>query len=323
MLLPVYNGERYLQSALDSVLVQTFRDFELIAVDDGSTDGSLAVLLRCRDSRLRVLCNARNQGVIASLNRGLVEARGEYVARVDADDPSHPERFAKQVDFLDRNPDVVLIGARHRAVDDRGRVIDVEPDARPTAHDEIFPTLLAKNVFVHSAVMFRRAAVVAAGGYDPRAQHAEDYDLWLRLSERHRVANLPEILVDWRVHDEQVSQKTIRAQRRTADRLRQQAFGRRRAAGVLPAHARSPLPSLGDRLRGGWRTLGGDYAVWIDLYRRMGREDLARRLAWPGFAASPFSPFMRDELMRRYFTPSQRDSLRRIWHRARSLFRGA
>jgi glycosyltransferase involved in cell wall biosynthesis len=321
VVLAVFNGERYVRQAMESLFAQTFRDFEIVVIDDGSTDGTPGILRGYDDSRVRIVRNERNLGLIASLNRGLREAAGEYVARIDADDPSHPERFAKQVDFLDRHPEVALVGTLGRCIDDTGRQFMHGPDRRPTGHDDIWESLLQKNTFLHSSVMYRREVVQALGGYDPTARHAEDYALWLLIAERHRVANIPEQLVDYRVHGQQVSRRHIRIQRRVADRLRHEAWRRRRAAGLLPSDERSPLPSLRDRLSGRLRTLGGDYVYWIDLYRQMGREDLARDMILPGLLAAPLNEFLRDELLARYLTAAQIDMLRRRWRRLRAILR--
>lgn len=197
VLMPVYNGSADLRKALDSVLSQTFGDFEVIAINDGSKDDSAALLNAVDDPRVRVI-HQDNMGLAATLNRGLSMARGALIARQDQDDLSHPERFARQVSFLQSNPECVLLGTAAEIW------IGDEPTDRahdhPTEHALLVFDLLFNNPFVHSSVMMRRDAVLALGGYttDKDRQPPEDYELWSRLARHGRVANLPERLVVYR-----------------------------------------------------------------------------------------------------------------------------
>jgi GT2 family glycosyltransferase len=192
----VLNGERHLREAIDSILRQTFTSFELIVVDDGSTDGTAAILQSYVDPRLRVLTNTVNQGLSRSLNAGIALARGRYIARLDADDVAHPERLAKQVDFIERYPDVSLLGAWCTLVDDDGRRIGERRG--PCTDAEIRWTLQFCTPFAHSSVMFRRPSGSAGGPYDESLVYAMDYDLWSRLAAAGRAACLDELLVCWR-----------------------------------------------------------------------------------------------------------------------------
>jgi Glycosyl transferase family 2 len=197
VVLPIYNGETFLAEAIDSILRQSFRDFELIAIDDGSTDGTATILEAVRDPRLRVIHQA-NAGLAVSLNRGISLARGEYIARHDHDDLSLPMRFARQVQFLEQNPDCALVGTR----------AEIRSDDRPARRFHDHPSddaalrfeLLFDNPFVHSSVMLRKRAVESVGGYstDPARQPPEDYELWSRLARCYQVANLPERLTIYR-----------------------------------------------------------------------------------------------------------------------------
>lgn len=199
VLLPVYNGARTIQSSLDSILRQSFRDFEILAIDDGSTDESRAILEACRDPRLRVILNERNLGLMRTLNRGLREARGCFVARQDADDLSQPDRLARQLAFLEANPAVALVGASCWRMDHDARVTGAND--LPTTHDALRWASVLDNPFIHTAVVFRRAIVLdELGGYDESLAICEDYELWNRVAARHRVANLPERLVFYREH---------------------------------------------------------------------------------------------------------------------------
>jgi glycosyltransferase involved in cell wall biosynthesis len=196
VLMAVRDGERTVGEAVESILRQTFTDFEFLVVDDASTDGTAAVLASFRDERLTVLENERPQGLTRSLNRGLSRARGNYIARQDADDRSAPERLARQVDVLDAQPDVALVGTWYRKIDESGRVLGSQ--RLPTSSTELRWDLIFYSPFVHSSVMIRSAALEAVGNYDESLVYAQDYDLWCRLAKRLALANVAEYLVDYR-----------------------------------------------------------------------------------------------------------------------------
>jgi glycosyltransferase involved in cell wall biosynthesis len=197
VVLSVHNGAVELPAAIESILAQTFADFELIVINDASTDGTAAVLDGVRDPRLRVV-KQREPALTVAVNRGIALARGRYIARHDHDDVSKPARFAKQVAFLDANPDFALVGTR----------ADIWVGNEPTgrAHDHpcdcaaLRFELLFQNPFVQSSVMIRKAAIDAVGGYttDSTRERAEDYELFSRLARRYQVANIPERLTIYR-----------------------------------------------------------------------------------------------------------------------------
>jgi hypothetical protein len=195
VVMPVYEGAPFLAAAVQSVLAQSYRDFELIVVDDGSTDDTASILQRIDDPRLRVLRSESNLGLPRSINRGIAAARGELIARHDADDLSRPDRFAAQVAFLDARRDVVLAGTAVRLIDARGRAM-TRTQYKATSALGIDWQLLFDNPFAHGSVMFRRGA----GEYDESFAWGEDYELWSRIAATNAVANLPEPLVDQRVH---------------------------------------------------------------------------------------------------------------------------
>lgn len=199
VLLAVYNGGLLLDEAIHSILAQTFTDFELLVIDDGSTDDSSQRAASFNDPRIRILRNETNIGLTRSLNRGLAEARGEYVARQDADDISLPNRLAAQVEFLRSNPSVVLVGTSAVRINPKGTRIGTND--MPTTHEAIRWASLVDNPFLHTSVMFRRAVVQEAGGYDEEFVVCQDYALWNRLAAKNRVANLPERLVLMREHE--------------------------------------------------------------------------------------------------------------------------
>lgn len=215
VLLPAYDCALFLREAVDSVLAQTLRDFELVVIDDGSTDGTAQVLQSYDDPRMVVLTQ-ENQGMAAALNRGLALARGEYVARMDADDRSAPQRLERQVAFLDGHPEVVVVGSRYRTMDVHGVPGSV---VRLMRHDkDLRREMYLSSPFTHGCVMLRRQAVLAVGGYDGSLWPAEDYDLWTRIGGG--LANLPESLYDYREHSSTSSLAAQDAQgRRIAEAL--------------------------------------------------------------------------------------------------------
>lgn len=199
VLLPVRNGAATLQSSLTSILRQTFTNIEVLVIDDGSTDETPAILRACTDPRLRVLRNEKNIGLMRTLNRGLREARGELIARQDADDLSEPDRLARQLEFLERHPQVQLLGTSCWRMNPAGRVTGAND--LPSTHHALRWASVLDNPFIHTSVIFRRAtALDELGGYNEALSICEDYDLWNRIAARHRVANLPERLVYYREH---------------------------------------------------------------------------------------------------------------------------
>ncbi|MBU5614581.1 glycosyltransferase family 2 protein [Geomonas azotofigens] len=213
VVMSVYNGERYVGEAVDSVLSQSRTDFELIVVDDGSTDGTAAILASYTDPRLRVIRHD-NQGLTRSLNLAVAQARGKYVARQDADDRSLPERLAIQTDFLDAHPEIALVGSAVKVISSQG--VELATFRHPTEPAEIAATLRSYNCFWHGSIMFRRDSFLELGGYDERFVTAQDYDMWLRFSERHQLANLPEPLYAYRFTVESVTVQRMVSQHRLA-----------------------------------------------------------------------------------------------------------
>lgn len=202
VLMPVYDGERYLEEAIQSILNQTFRDFELIIINDGSTDGTAPIIERYRraDGRVRAFEQA-NHGLAATLNRGLELARGDYVVRMDQDDVSLPDRLAVQTAFMSANRHVGICGTWIETFDRLNRTVL----RLPTDDATIRSWLLFESVLPHPSVIMRREALSSAGlFYDETCMHAEDYDLWVRASRHTALANVPEVLLRYRLHPQQV-----------------------------------------------------------------------------------------------------------------------
>ncbi len=225
VVMSVYNSESFLAEAIESVLGQTFSDFEFVIVDDGSTDRSTEILAAYarRDPRIR-LYRQENRGVVDALNRGCDLAQGACIARMDADDIALPDRLSRQMGFLAGRPAVALIG---------GAVDVIDPDGRrmytlryPVGEDQIKYGLPLWNCFAHPTIVMRTDAFRVVGGYRKAFLYAEDYDLWLRLAERYDVANLAESILLLRTHGAQVTGKYLEQQVLSA--LAAQAAARRR-----------------------------------------------------------------------------------------------
>ena len=195
----VFNGERYLHEAIESILSQTYKDFEFLIINDGSTDASRDLILSYADGRIRLVNNEQNIGMARNLNRGLELAKGQFVARQDADDISKPERLARQVDFLEKNTEVALLGTWYEKIDAQGNLIGKR--SLPCDNTEICWSLLFYCPFVHSAVMFRRKTLLERiGFYNEDLEYSPDYELWYRIAQCFRVANLDEYLVKFRTN---------------------------------------------------------------------------------------------------------------------------
>lgn len=222
IILPAYNEEHYIVNAVDSVLGQTYADFELIVINDGSQDNTLNLLREYTDPRMHIL-DQPNQGLVSSLNRGIAIARGEYIARMDADDISLPTRLQAQVEFMDQHPPIGLLGTYARMLDPK---TGLETSSRnlPTANRDIRRFLLKDNPFVHSSVMIRADLLKQVGVY-AQEYRWEDYDLWIRICSQYEAAILPIELIVRRVHPNSLS--AVRKTVSYTDRLRLQLKAKR------------------------------------------------------------------------------------------------
>jgi len=228
VVMPVYNGERHLASAMASILAQTFADFELIAVNDGSRDTTAKILRRFaqRDPRVRVI-QQENCGLVGALNRGLEEVRGPLIARMDADDIAMPDRFEKQLAFLETHPSVLAVGSAILNIDADGDPLNVQVlESDPLAIDHCL--MQRRTGMAHPAVMMRRDPVRELGGYRAEFEWIEDHDLWLRLSERGPLANLPEVLLCYRQHLDSCSWNNSALRARRINGVLTDAYRRRK-----------------------------------------------------------------------------------------------
>jgi glycosyltransferase involved in cell wall biosynthesis len=275
-----YNSERYVRQAVESILKQTFRDFELILIDDGSKDGSPAILkaLADRDSRIRLITR-ENKGLTRTLNQAISLARAPLVARMDADDVSMPDRFEIQTAYLGAHPECVCVGSRVDLIDPLGSVFRTS-DHKLT-HEEIDAGLL-KGIgwsIVHPVAMMRRDAIAKIGGYREQFETSQDLDLFLRLAEVGKLANLPDVLLQYRQHFESVAFHKHEKQWKVKETIVGDAYARRGLKPPLewPFEKRVIHPPH-EQLRQ-W--------AWAAIKR--GRIDVARKHAWASLKLKPIS----------------------------------
>lgn len=226
VIMPVYNAEAYLPQAIKSILGQSFADFELIIINDGSADKSLGIIntFAKQDGRIKVISRS-NKGLINTLNEGISKARGQYIARQDADDISQPTRLQRQIAYLKTHPGIGLLGTNIEVIDDSGRIVprhiafvDLLTNPSDLKLAEIF-----SNQFAHGSIM-AKAALLKENKYNPAYKHAEDYELWSRLARRVKVANLKEALYQWRLHETGVTSSHSSEMRNQALRITRREF---------------------------------------------------------------------------------------------------
>ncbi len=203
VVMSVYNGADYLEESISSILNQTYPCFEFLIINDCSTDHSKDIILSFRDSRIRLIDNEFNLGLARSLIKGIKFARGEFIARHDADDISLPMRLEKQVNYLKRHPHVALIGSRFIVIDEAGNFLfNAYP---PSSSAALKRELSFRDPIAHGSTTFRKICLEKVGTYRAEFKEAEDYDLWLRISEHFDLAIVPEFLYKWRFHIESAS----------------------------------------------------------------------------------------------------------------------
>jgi len=214
IVLPVYNAEKYLHECLYSIVKQTFSDFELLVIDDGSTDNSIDVIKRYSDKRIRLIMNQHD--FVGSLNCGLKEANGKYIARMDADDIMFPHRLQTQFDFMESHLEIDVCGSYVESFGDVQTIIK-----RPVKHEDIICSMLLLNPLMHPTVMIRNATLQQSGClYLKGYPCAEDYKLWTELASKgYKFANIPEPLIHYRISDQQVTRKSQNDMRASSEKI--------------------------------------------------------------------------------------------------------
>ena len=206
ILIPVYNGDEYLPQTLRCVFAQTFRDFEILIIDDASTDRTVEIIQSFDDARIRLLRNQTNLGIYSSRNLGMQEARGEYVCFLDHDDLCTPDRLAVQVTFMDDHPDIGLCGSFAGEVDAKGKVIEGRIRSYPTEPEEVAGKLWSGYTILNPTVILRRDDFIRHGiWHDTTFKVAGDYDFYVRAAKKLKLANIPQVLLYYRQHPKQVS----------------------------------------------------------------------------------------------------------------------
>ncbi len=203
ILMPAYNAEKYIKEAIDSVLNQTYTNFELIVVDDGSTDKTLQIVSAYEDARIQLIC-IKHGGVSKALNEGLAIAKGKYIARFDSDDLCYPNRLERQFQFMEKHPDYVVIGTDADYMLEDGNYL-FQFSCIGHTHEEIERKLFFYCPFIHSSVMYRKDSVLEVGGYSLLAHNFEDYFLWIKLIQHGKLCNLPESLISVRFNPASVT----------------------------------------------------------------------------------------------------------------------
>jgi glycosyltransferase involved in cell wall biosynthesis len=272
VLMSVYNGDRYVKEAINSILNQTFTNFEFIIIDDGSTDRTLEILTTYteKDDRIR-LASRENRGLTKTLNEMLSQSKGDFIARIDADDIALPERFDKQLQFLQQNTDVVCVGSSLDWIDEKGRFI--AHCSMPEGNEELQQLMLGGiSMLHHPCAMFRRLAALQVGGYDETLKTSADLDLWLKLGEIGRLANLPETLMLYRLHPRSITNAKQVQQSNDALAACQRAWKRRGIKGTFIRQPADHLWQYDFWLRSGWNNaLSGEQAA----ARRCGQRAIA------------------------------------------------
>lgn len=235
VVMAVHNGMPFLSEAVDSILGQSFREFEFIVIDDASSDGSFRLLREIDDERVRTITNKKQLGLSRCLNKGLAAAKGKYIARMDHDDISLPGRLAAQLDYLEANPKIDVLGTWARTLGLRRE----QTWKYPTGDSEIRAEMLFNSVLVHSSVMLRRSSFAKYKlRYAPKVARAQDYELWRRAAKHLHFANLRKVLLRYRIHPQQVGHKHGRQQQAVAATVR---AGQLNALGLRPSQAQVNL----------------------------------------------------------------------------------
>ena len=227
VVMSAYNAEKFIVDSIRSILNQTYENWEFVIINDCSSDNTAQIVERFsdNDSRIKLIHNKENLGLTKSLNIGLTQAKGEFIARLDADDTSEPVRLEKQVKFLNTHPDTVLVGSAAHLIDASGLKIG---KMNVISRDWVIERLMTHiNLFIHSSILFRRNGIEGVGFYREKFRHTQDYDLILRLNDEYRLSNIPEYLICWRTTGASETMQHHTSQRIYADIAREFAFERK------------------------------------------------------------------------------------------------
>ncbi|MBF2072894.1 MAG: glycosyltransferase [Synechococcales cyanobacterium C42_A2020_086] len=277
VLMPVYNGARYLRPAVDSILGQTWRDFEFLILDDGSTDASFRILqgYAAQDARISVF-QRPHRGIAQSRNELLRHAQGQWIACMDADDISLPERFARQIAFLGSHPEVVCVGGAIDWIDAKGNWLG--HCSMPETDADLQRLMLGGiSLLHHPCTMARRSALLQVGGYDETLIASADLDLWLRLGEIGKLANLPDTVLQYRLHRKSITHVQQHQQHQDALTACQRAWQRRGLSGTFIRQPADHLNQTEFWLRCGWQGF------------QTGQRDVAKRCGLGAIRTQPLS----------------------------------
>lgn len=310
VVMPVYNAEVFVEDAIRSVLRQSYGNFELIIIDDRSTDRTYEILkgFQAVDPRIRLTRLPSNRGIISALNQGLKAAQGKYIARMDADDISLPQRFSKQVAYLEAHPEIGILGCGVQNIDHTGKL-------------SFIPTLLSDPLqvrwyvffgspFYHPTVMIRKSLLDQFSlAYDPAHQHGEDYGLWARLLSHSQGDNLPEVLLYYRIHPESLTVKYYREQRQMAARISSAAIQAYLGQSTFPP---GQVSDLSRAFLDNSREMKRQRSRLIHIYLQLWKEFSIRNhshAGLPGLKRSALAWAARMIL----YPPFQEGSLRALW----------
>ena len=218
VILPVYNGETYLSKCIDSILNQTFEDFEFLIIDDCSNDSSVSIINNYKDLRIKLISNNKNLGLTKTLNKGLKVASGNYIARIDQDDFSNKDRLFKQMEYLNNSPKTKLIGSSCNIIDENDKII--KSIKCPTSRKNILKKFVKSNPFLHSSVIFDKKTALNLGGYPESFVHAQDFSLWYSITSNNEVYNMPDKLINIRWHKERATLSDINKKHIKNDSIR-------------------------------------------------------------------------------------------------------
>lgn len=221
VIMSTYNEEKYIETSLKSLLNQTFKEFEIIIVDDASTDNTKQLIQNLQDERIRLICNEENQGLTKNLNKALKYVTGKYIARMDGDDIAFPTRFEKQVQYMEKHPETMLVSCYTKSFGDSDLVF-----ALPDDSEVLRVRMLVRPVYAHPGFMMRRELIEAGYQYNEEYRTAQDYEFASRVAEKYKIGLVPEVLLLYRVHKKQISAKAGNQQFNNADKIRKHQLER-------------------------------------------------------------------------------------------------